>query len=151
MPHVELSLTDGPAAPKVRARPGAGSGLDRWAATVAEADEPCLVIDTRAAIVAASVSCSELLGIADPRTASGRLLRDAVVSLVDFTAAQAQLDRAEADKIPPLLALSSGLLARGLMRVVCPETAHATTLDAISTPLVERGAVVGSLTFFAKI
>lgn len=150
MPHVELSLTDGPA-PKLRARPAAGSSLDRWAAAVVEADEPCLVIDARTAIVAASASGAELIGISDQRAAPGRLLRDAVVSLVDFTAAQAQLDRAEADKIPPLLALSSGLMARGLIRLVCPETNHATTLDAISTPLLDRGAVVGSLTFFSKV
>jgi hypothetical protein len=148
VPHVELSLTDGPATPRLRGRP---AGIDRWAATVAEADEPCLVIDARAAIVAASASCAELIGLTDPRTAPSRMLRDVVLSLVDFTAAQAQLDRAEADKIPPLLALSSGLMARGLIRLVCPESNHATTLDAISTPLFDRGAVVGSLTFFAKV
>lgn len=151
MPHVELSLTDGPASPRLRSWQAAGSSLDRWAATVVEANEPCLVINAQAAIVAASASCAQLIGLSDPAAAHGRQLRDALIPLVDFTAAQAKLDRSEADKIPPLLAIASGLMARGLIRLVCPESNHATTLDTISTPLVDGGTVVGSLTFFAKV
>jgi PAS domain-containing protein len=152
VPHVELSLTDGPAvAARPRSRPVAASSLGRWAATVADATEPCLVIDAQAVIVAASPSCAELIGLPDPRSAQGRRLREALVPLVDFTAAQAQLAQAEVDKIPPLLAITSSLMARGLIRVVCPDTNHATTLDAISTPLLDHGTVVGSLTFFAKV
>lgn len=151
MPHVELSLTDGPAVAARRWSRPATSSLDRWAATVADASEPCLVIDAQAVIVSASASCAELIGLPDARAAQGRRLREALVPLVDFTAAQAQLDQAEVDKIPPLLAIASGLMARGLIRLVCPDTNHATTLDAISTPLLDQGAVAGSLTFFAKV
>jgi len=51
--------------------------------------------------------------------------------------------------MPPLLALSSGRLARGLVRIRC--ASGPCTFDAIATPLTEDGKVVGSLTFFSAI
>jgi hypothetical protein len=102
-------------------------------------------------IVAISASCAELIGLGDPAAARGRRLRDAVVRLVDFTDSLDDLDNAEADKIPPLLAISSGRLARGLIRLACPEKSTVSTMDAISTPLWDGPELVGSLTFFAPI
>jgi len=151
--HVELSLSESFAP---RARPpgelaGAGS-VPRWAAMVAEATEPCLVIDAEALIVATSDSCCALLGLGDPETTVGRFLLDGVLRLVDFTAARGELTEAEIDKIPPLLALSSGRLARGLMRVHDgAEGGLDATVDAIATPLWDGTTVVGSLTFFSAI
>jgi hypothetical protein len=174
VPHVELSLVEdpsrhppelvsngGPVVPHTRepheplepSEPvsGAGGGMRRWAAVVTIATEPSLVLDASGLIVAASASCAKLIGLGDAADARGRRLRDAGLHLIDFTASPDELDSAEADKIPPLLAISSGGLARGLMRVACPDTKITSTMDAIATPLWEESTVVGSLTFFARI
>jgi hypothetical protein len=128
----------------------APSSFDRWADTVFAADEPCLVIDDSLTIVAASASCCVLLGLARPDTAVGRPLLDAGLRLVDFTAARTELTDNEVDKIPPLLAVTSGRQARGLLRVHRDDDHHA-TVDAIATPLFTDGKVAGSLTFFATV
>jgi PAS domain-containing protein len=170
VPHVELSLVEdpsrhapervsdgGPVVPHTREprelqEPVLGTGsVQRWAAVVATATEASLVLDASGAIVAASASCAKLIGLGDAADARGRRLRDAGLHLIDFTASPDELDSAEADKIPPLLAISSGGLARGLMRVACPDTKITSTMDAIATPLWEESTVVGSLTFFARI
>jgi PAS domain-containing protein len=151
VPHVELSLTDAPSAPRPRTPADGGSSLQRWASVVVEATEPCLVLDVRAVIVAASPSCAELMGLTRDGDARGRRLREAVLPLVDFTADPAELEESEAHMIPPLLAISSGRMARGLIRVACPESGYVGTLDAIATPLTDGAEVVGSLTFFASI
>jgi hypothetical protein len=151
--HVELSLTESlvPArCPAEAGTDGFGSSLDRWAATVLYAGEPCLVVDNDGTIVAASASCHELLCLGAVCTAAGRRLQDGVLRLVDFTAARELLSEAETGKIPPLLAQSSGRLARGLMRVHDGADLDA-TVDAIATPLCDGGKVVGSLTFFCPI
>jgi hypothetical protein len=169
VPHVELSLIDsrrltgrgsgrnGSAVPQQRPTHAPDQGtppvdnLRRWAAVVMSAPEPSLVLDADTLIVAASSSCAELIGLRDPAMARGRRLRDAGVNLVDFTDPPDTLDKAEAVKIPPLLAITSGRLARGLMRVVCPRSSQAHTMDAVATPLWEGRTVVGSLTFFSMI
>jgi hypothetical protein len=150
VPHVELSLIEGARRLAPPDRPGGGS-FERWAAVAAGAAEPCLVLNTAGIIVAASASCAELIGLGDATAVRGRRLRDAVMELVDFTASFDKLDSAEADKIPPLLAISSGRLARGLIRLACPLTQHVSTMDAIATPLWDGPEVIGSLTFFARI
>lgn len=142
MPHVELSLSEVHAP-----RPPVASSLDRWAVAVADAAEPCLVIDVGATIVAVSPSCRELLGIG--QAAVGHNLLDGVLRLLDFSPEAGVLDEGEVGKIPPLLALSSGRLARGILRVRCPQ--GASTFDAIATPLVDGGVVAGSLTFFSQV
>lgn len=157
MPHVELELTEDVR----RLTPATGRGTDqqlsrshstlvRWAASVAGATEPSLVLTADAVIVAASPSCAELIGLGDPATVPGMPIRDAVPQLVDFTESLGQLDHTEADKIPPLLAISSGRLARGLMRVIC-SGGKVRTMDAIATPLWDGTTLAGSLTFFSKI
>jgi len=96
-------------------RPAARSALtslDRWSAAVTGATEPSLVLDADTRIVAASAACATLIALGDPEAARGQPLRSALGDLVDFTASLAKLDSAEADKIPPLLAISSGHLAR---------------------------------------
>jgi hypothetical protein len=167
--HVELSLSEalvppartpaghaGPAEPHpgYRPEPPQDTPLDtlgRWAVAVAAAAEPCLLIDARSRIVASSAACRKLLGLADPALTAGRPLLG-TLELIDFTAAPSPLDEADADKIPPLLALNSGRLARGLLRVGPAGAGEpAGTLDAITTPLLEDDAVVGSLTFLSAI
>ncbi len=145
MAHVELSLTEAFV-------PEFASNVDRWTATVAAASEPCMVIDPDATILAVSASCCELLGMGEPTSVVGRVLLDGVLRLVDFTAGRAQLSDLETEKIPPLLALSSERLARGLMRVELDgDTGTDVTVDAIATPLLDGGAAVASLTFFSAV
>jgi hypothetical protein len=154
--HVELSLSES-FVPQSHPRDAPGgdrtietvAGMRCWARSVEGANEPCLIIDAVAMIVAASASCHELLGLGAPGSAVGRFLL-AGMRLVDFTAARDELTEAEVETIPPLLAIHSGRLARGLMRVHDGKDFDA-TVDAITTPLREDGKVVGSLTFFARI
>jgi hypothetical protein len=147
--HVELSLTQS-FVPHARQSflSDHVSTLDRWCGAVVSATEPSLVIDGLGLITAISESCCSLLGLGPPATAVGRPLLQGV-RLVDFTAAQCDLTELEVVKIPPLLALSSGRLARGLLRVQCRD--RACTVDAIATPLRDGDLVVGSLTFFAAV
>jgi hypothetical protein len=143
VPHVEFSVSEPSLTP---ARPPAAAALDRWARAVGDAEEPSLVIDARQVIIATSLAFESLVGLRRPATGQGLL--DGVLQLLDF-ANGAPLSDAEIGKIPPLLALSSGRLARGLLRLSCGETAC--TLDAIATPLFAGGVTVGSLTFFSRV
>ncbi|MEJ3742415.1 PAS domain-containing protein [Actinomycetes bacterium KLBMP 9797] len=154
MAHVELSLSDAfVPQPGTTVEPEYGDSVGLWAPTVAAAAEPCLLIDADMSIVAVSDSCCQLLGLGDADDAIGRSLVGGVLRLVDFTQARGDLSDIEIVKIPPLLALSSGRLARGLLRVVAGASADGgvATVDAIATPLFDAGAVAGSLTFFCEV
>ena len=143
VPHLELSVSD----PYVtRARQQGDSSIARWTAAVAGAQEHCLMLDVEAVIVAISPTFERLLGL--DRPAVGRDLLDGVLRLIDFADGGVLAD-GEVTKIPPLMALTSGRLARGLMRVgTADETC---TLDAIATPLLDGDTTVGSLTFFSRV
>lgn len=152
MTHIELSLS--PSAPGVQQPPTPEAmvtdPLGQWAAPVQTAEESCLVINADGVIMAASAACARLFHLGQAFELTGRRLLDRqVLVLIDFTAAGNELGEAEREQIPPLLALSSGRLARGLLRVRNSDTSR--TLDAISTPLRRHDAVVGSLTFFAAV
>jgi PAS domain-containing protein len=140
---VELSVTE----PSLTRQPRIESSLARWAEAVADAAEPCLVIDAKATIVALSDSAADLLGL-EP-DAIGQNLLDGALRLLDFSPTGDALPEGEINKIPPLLALSSARLARGLLRVGYDGTAR--TLDGVATPLVDGGQVIGSLTFFSDV
>jgi hypothetical protein len=146
--HVELSLS-GAFVPQARTPAEAEfvTSVERWSATVSVADEPCLVVDGSGLILAVSPSGSELLGLGKPVDAIGRRLAEAL-RLIDFTAGAGQLDEPEADKIPPLLAVRSESLARGLMRVAGEPPL---TVDAVATPLKSGDRVAGSLTFLSPV
>ena len=151
MAHVELSLS-GAFVPQARTPAEAEfvANLERWSAIVTAAAEPCLIIDTETTILAVSPSCGELLGLGKPPEAIGQPLLDSgVLRLIDFTAGGGELARPEIEKIPPVLAIRSGRLARGLMRVQADPAYTAVTIDAIATPLLEAEQVVGSLSFFS--
>jgi len=149
--HVELSLS-GAFVPQART-PAEGEfvpGVGRWTATVAAAAEPCLIIDSSTAILALSTSCGELLGLGKPAEAIGQPL-GAVLRLLDFTAGAGELEESDAEKIPPLLAIRTERLARGLLRVVPGPGETPLTVDAVATPLLEGDRVAGSLTFFSAV
>ena len=151
MPHVELSLSD-PYVPRARMPVNCRHGaLDRWGGTVNVAAEPCLILDAQGVIHASSPPCRVLFGLADGvgTTELGRRRIDELLQLVDFTAARDRLADWELERIPPLLAISTGGLARGLLRFRVGEVVR--TVDAVATPLFEGQAVIGSLTFFSRI
>jgi PAS domain-containing protein len=139
--HVELSLTE----PVVASPAGA---LDRWAAAVNADQDLCLLLDADGAVVAASQPCLLLFG-ADHAPVTGRRFVD-VVRLLDFTAAPGALTEWELDKIPPLFAISSGGLARGLLRVPTRDGATC-TLDVIAAPLRDADGVVASISFLSVV
>jgi hypothetical protein len=149
--HIELSLS-GAFVPQARTPAEAEfvSTVDRWTSTVADAAEPCLVIDTTTKILALSASCSELFGLGKPIEVVGQPLGTAI-RLIDFTAIAAELDESDAEKIPPLLAIRSERLARGLLRVAPIPGEPPLTVDAITTPLLHNDRVAGSLTFFSPV
>jgi PAS domain-containing protein len=150
--HVELSLS-GAFVPQARTPAEAEfvAGIERWTSTVATAPEPCLVIDVTTTILAVSASCSELLGLGKASEAVGQPLLGGVLRLIDFTAGGGELAELEVEKIPPLLAIRSERLARGLMRVQPEAGGQHLTVDAIATPLTQDEQVVASLTFFSAI
>jgi PAS domain-containing protein len=139
---VELSVSE-PATPEVVPQPA--SSTEHWVAAVSGAAEPCLVIDSLSMILAASPSACSLLGFEDQEHAVGRHLF--AVRLIDFGEGAALPD-SELEKIPPVLARSSGRLARGLLRV--QSNGETRSIDAVSTPLFDGKKVVGSLSFLAE-
>jgi hypothetical protein len=147
--HVELSLTESFVPQILHEEAGAMGSLRRWSGVLRGAAEPGLVIDAHESIIGVSASCCDLLGLGDPVAAAGRSLLDEV-RLIDFTANQGELSEPEMANIPPLLAIASGRLARGLLRVLRLGQLPC-TVDAISTPLRDGDEVVGSLTFFAEV
>lgn len=152
MAHVELSLS-GAFVPQART-PSESEfvpGIQRWTSTVAAAAEPALIIDPAGTILAISPSASSLLGLGRPVDTVGQPLLGGSIRLIDFTAGGGELDEPELERIPPLLAIRSGRLARGLMRVQTVAGEAHLTVDAIATPLTEAGDVVASLTFFSAV
>ncbi|MEV8514998.1 hypothetical protein [Dactylosporangium sp. NPDC051484] len=147
--HVEFSISD-PHQLRAQARSidPAESTLDRWGATVDGAAEPCLVVDADAVVVAMSASFEEMLGLAESPVSRPLLDGDGVLQVLDFGDGK-PLEKTEVARMPPLLALSSGRLARGLVRIRC--ATGPCTFDAIATPLIDGSKVMGSLTFFSAI
>jgi hypothetical protein len=119
-------------------------GLAAWAARVREAVEPCLLIDAQQRVVAMSASCGELLHRDADRTA-GALLLD-LLTPVDFSAAALALSDAEL-QVPPIRALRSGGLARGLVRLR-NEGGTLSTYDVVGVPL---GDGAGALAFLLEV
>ncbi|MFD0785517.1 hypothetical protein ACFQZ8_16540 [Micromonospora azadirachtae] len=152
MAHVELSLSEVfvPAA-QASTEPECDN-FDRWSSTVTNADEPCLLIDADTNVVAISTATCRLLSLGEPDAVIGLPLLSGGLRLLDFTANRNALTQQEIDKIPPLLALSSGRLARGLLRVqAATPKAPVCTVDAISTAVFTDDTLAGSLTFFSPV
>jgi PAS domain-containing protein len=148
--HLEMSLTEPFAAPLTDVSEALAVGtVDHWSDAVDGATEPCLVIDAKAVVTAASPAACTLFGFPGPRAALGLCLHDDVLPLIDFGASASPLPETDLAKIPPVQALLSERLSRGLLRVRLG--ADIVTIDAIATPLWEDGAVAGSLTFFCTV
>ncbi len=120
--------------------------LRAWLLAVVEAEEPCVLVDAEGVIVGASKTFVKILSGASLTDLLGRGLLDGVLEAVDFTTDPQRLSGQQLVRIPPLTAIASGSLARGLIRL---RTKNAmVTVDSVATPLRSGGEVVGSLTFF---
>jgi hypothetical protein len=145
--HVDLSLSDLYESGQPRER--FDGSLLLWSYAVGAANEPSVLINVEATVVAASPGCGRIFGI-HAAGAAGRPLVPDMLRLLDFHTVSGDLPGWEVDKIPPLLAMTTGGLSRGLLRVPGADGAP-TTVDAISVPLRDGGHIVGSLTFFAVV
>jgi hypothetical protein len=145
--QIEFSVSEPFVPDPVQPKP-TGS-VEHWAVAVRDATEPCLVINCLSIVVAASPSACTLLGFDAEKDAAGLHLFSGALRLLDFTSAGAPISDSDMEKIPPVLACSSGRLARGLLRV--QSGAEVLTVDAIATPLFDGHTSAGSLTFFSKI
>lgn len=148
--HLELSMaSDGgyeslPALRVVRRNP-----LDGWLDAAHHSEDGCLVLDPDGVVAGISDVCLEMLGIGAAGDILGRGLLDDLVEFVDFSAAEVRPAPGELSKMPPLLALHSGGLARGLIRVRTP--GGVSTLDAVAAAVHADGALAGSVTFLSEV
>jgi PAS domain-containing protein len=128
---------------------GTAEPLAAWVAVASASTDACLVLDHRGRILGCSQHAAELLG--EPRNGMrGRSLVGDVIHVVDFSA-QAGPGDSYAMRIPPLLALTSEMPARGLLRVRHGDGRHV-TLDAVSAPLhAPAGVLAGSVSFLAAV
>lgn len=118
------------------------AGFALWAARVREAAESCLLVDEQGRVAAMSIGCGVMLNI-DPVETVGALLLDLIV-MVDFSATGLPLPDPEL-QAPPLRALKSGGLARGLVRIR-RRTGTLTTYDVVGVPLAGGLGALGFLT-----
>lgn len=118
--------------------------VSAWAQRVTEAQETCLVLNDRGRVVALSTGCALALNL-DPHACLGRPLLE-LVTLVDFSQTGVPVDDADV-QLPPLKALRSGTMARGLVRL---RLGHGllVTYDVVGVPLA---AGQGALGFFSEV
>lgn len=119
-------------------------GVERWAETVRASDEACLLLDAVGRVVALSEPAADLLDLR-PETATGVSLAEQL-SFVDFSLAALPTPEASGD-IPPLRALRSGGLARGLVRRR-RNSGALTTYDVVGVALTGR---TGALAFLVEV
>ncbi|GAC1445791.1 MAG: hypothetical protein NVSMB55_28590 [Mycobacteriales bacterium] len=117
--------------------------LSGWSPAVQTASEACLLLDREARVVAASPAACVVLG-ADSASAVGAPLAE-LVTAVDFTSGAAP-DPEPHRAVPPLRALATGGLARGLLRL--RTGAQLATYDVVAVPLTDRSGV---LAFFVTV
>ena len=122
-----------------------------WAKLAADAADLVVVLDATGLVLAVSPSAAGLFADANRDGVdqiTGRHLLD-VLDLVDFNPTPGDASM-YADRIPPLLAIASNALSRGLLRV--RTNGLTVTLDAVAAPLHDRsGALVGVVAFLAKL
>ncbi|CAM3513612.1 hypothetical protein [Stackebrandtia soli] len=140
MARIELSLT---AADDV-----GRSACQSWAGAVSGSADACLLLDERGTVVATSASCRASLGLPDDIDGTGTTLLSSPIRLLNFLAAGGTLPSWDAERVPPLQALKTGALARGLIRVSVGDVAR--TYDVISTPLHGGTSLAGSLSFLRR-
>ncbi len=119
-------------------------GIAAWAERVTEAQETAVLLNERGRVVAVSTGAALALNL-DPTTCLGKPLLELVV-LVDFSETGVPVDDADV-QLPPLKALRSHTMARGLIRLRLPGGVLV-TYDCVGVPL---GGETGALAFFAEV
>jgi len=122
-------------------RPAADEPLATWLPSVRSAQDACVLLDAMARVAAASPAAAPLL-TGPPDSWIGARFVD-LVSAVDFTAVAAPHITPEMS-MPPLRALASGGLARGLMRLRLADAA-VVTYDVVSVPVCGARGVLSFL------
>ena len=121
-----------------------GSGpIGVWHAAVRASTEACLLLDRDARVVAASNAVGAVLGTT-AASAIGAKFVD-LVTAVDFTSGAAP-DQELERSMPPLRALATGGLARGLLRL--RSSTGLVTYDVVAVPLTGQS---GALAFFLAV
>ncbi|MDX6200387.1 MAG: hypothetical protein QOJ79_3538 [Actinomycetota bacterium] len=121
---------------------GAGA-IGVWHAAVQASAEACLLLDGDARVVAASAAVGAVLGTTASSAVGAKFVD--LVTAVDFTSGAApdlELERS----MPPLRALATGGLARGLLRL--RSSAGLVTYDVVAVPLSGQS---GALAFFLAV
>lgn len=121
-----------------------GSGpIGVWHAAVQASTEACLLLDRDARVVAASPSVGAVLGTTSASAVGARFAD--LVTAVDFTSGAAPDSELERS-MPPLRALATGGLARGLLRL--RSVTGLVTYDVVAVPLTGQS---GALAFFLAV
>jgi hypothetical protein len=152
LPLTRLSGDPAPAGGRPSA-PGTSRTLDldavgrgpiaTWLPAVRASAEACLLLDDKGRVCAASAGAGKVLG-ASPNTIGARFAE--LVSAVDFTSGAAP-DLEPERSMPPLRALATGGLARGLMRLRVGD-GSLVTYDVVAVPLEGSRGV---LAFFVAV
>ncbi|HUR51016.1 MAG TPA: hypothetical protein VMZ11_02720 [Mycobacteriales bacterium] len=134
--------------PLLQPRPAAddtlSAGVAAWALRVNEAQETALLLNDRGRVIAISTGAALVLGL-DPTGCLGRPLLELIV-LVDFSASGLPVEDPEV-QLPPLKALRSRSMARGLVRLRLG-AGVLVTYDCVGVPLAGGD---GALAFFAEV
>lgn len=125
-------------------RPAPVEPLATWLPSVRSAQDCCVLLDATGRVAAASPAAAPLLA-GTPESWVGARLTD-LVSAVDFTSGAAPHVTPEM-AMPPLRALASGGLARGLMRLRLADGV-VVTYDVVSVPVC---GARGVLSFFVPV
>ena len=119
-------------------------GIASWAQRITEAQETALLLNDRGRVVAISTGAALALDL-DVTTCLGRPLLELVV-VVDFSETGVPIEDPDV-QLPPLKALRSQTMARGLVRLRL-KGGVLVTYDCVGVPLA-GGA--GALAFFAEV
>lgn len=142
--------------PLVPLRPAAGQDgdlrivrapdLGSWTATVRASQDPCLLLDAAGRVAAASAGALGSLLVQDAeRDVVGKHVAE-VLALTDFQPLPGDIG-GTLDHLPPLLALASGGLSRGLLRLRGPGD-RLLTVDMVAAALHDAdGALAGVIAF----
>jgi PAS domain-containing protein len=119
-----------------------------WARLAAGSADLVVALDGGGRVLAMSPSAAQLIVGPGSDRVAGRHLLD-VLDLVDFNPTPGDASM-YADRIPPLLAIASNALSRGLLRV--RTRGRTVTLDAVAAPLHDAsGALVGAVCFLTSL
>jgi PAS domain-containing protein len=119
-----------------------------WARLAAGSADLVVALDGGGRVLAVSPSAAQLIAGPGGDRVAGRHLLD-VLDLVDFNPTPGDASM-YADRIPPLLAIASNALSRGLLRV--RTRGRTVTLDAVAAPLHDAsGALVGAVCFLTSL